>query len=161
MAREESSREDLMREATGLRPRIEFTTDDEPAPVIVGFRRGGAASVFFGEDPVVQFNARGELRRGFFQGRLIKAERGRLAMLTRVRAETQTQLVRREMNAAETAEFLREVQRRLLALRDALTSGNGRVLRQVPEDDDVLGAVLAWLNSLEKSLPIARSPGVQ
>jgi hypothetical protein len=147
-----------MREATALAIRIELTTDDEPAPVIVGFRPGGGASVFFGEDPVVQFNARGEFRRGYFQGQLIKAERGRLAALTRVRTETETQLVRRELDPAESSALVCEVERRLFDLRDAARSGKLQVLRQVPEAEDVLGAVKAWLDSLDASLPIAASP---
>ncbi len=70
MARDESSREDLLREATALVERIELVphaTDPLIAAsdlfdkhIVAGFRRDGALSVFFGEDPVYHFNAEGE-----------------------------------------------------------------------------------------------------
>src|SRR5215216_4505512 len=94
MAREGSSREDLLREATALVERIELlprTTDRSMVAsdlvgehIIAGFRRDGALSIFFGEDPVYQFNAAGALRRAYCDGKLLKAARGRLAALQRV-----------------------------------------------------------------------------
>ena len=160
MARDESAREDLMREATALSRRIELEVEGEPAPVIIGFRRDGAASVFFGDDPVIQFTARGELRRGYLAGRLIKAERGRIAALTRVRTQGETQLLRHDLDPAETAEFLRAMQTRLVALRDEIEEGRCRVLRHVPEKGDMLRDVRQWLEALETPLRIAATPRV-
>src|SRR5204863_2544475 len=78
MAREESSREDLLREATALVERIELIPNGSTSDgrIVAGFRRNGALSVFFGEDPVYQFNAAGELRRAYTDGKLLKADRG-------------------------------------------------------------------------------------
>jgi hypothetical protein len=160
MARDESAREDLMREATALSRRIELEVEGEPAPVIIGFRRDGAASVFFGDNPVIQFNARGELRRGFVAGRLIKAERCRLVGLTRVRTQGETQLLRHELDGTETAEFLRAMQTRLVALRDEIEGGRCRVLRQVPDGGEVLRDIREWLSALETPLGIAATPRV-
>ncbi|HEX3599001.1 MAG TPA: hypothetical protein VHU84_02590, partial [Lacipirellulaceae bacterium] len=77
MSREESQREDLIREATALVERIEISFDasvsndpDSPQQVIIGFRANGALSIFFGEDPVYQFNSAGDLRRAYWNGQL-------------------------------------------------------------------------------------------
>src|SRR3954469_16416273 len=120
MAREESGREDLLREATALIERIELrprTTDLSIAasnlsdePIVAGFRRDGALSIFFGEDPVYQFNAGGELRRAYFSGKLLKATRGRLVALERVRTEHEVQLMRNELLREEEVEFLNQME---------------------------------------------------
>ena len=52
MALHEQDREDLLSEATALVQRVELRVEGFAEPVIVGFRRGGEASVFFGADPV-------------------------------------------------------------------------------------------------------------
>src|SRR5215212_3746686 len=123
MAREESSRENLLREATALVERIELsprTTDVSIAAsklldqsIVAGFRRDGALSIFFGEDPVYQFNAAGELRRAYCNGKLLKATRGQLAALERVRTENEVQLVRHELSREEEAVFLKQMEDRL------------------------------------------------
>src|SRR5689334_1384312 len=72
MAREEHQREDLLREATALVERAEIRLPGCEAAIVVGFRRDGAPSFFFGDDFVVQFNPHHELRRGYWNGRLVK-----------------------------------------------------------------------------------------
>jgi hypothetical protein len=49
MARQESAREDLMREAVALVRRIELHVNGEPAPVVIGCRRDGAVSILRGD----------------------------------------------------------------------------------------------------------------
>src|SRR5688500_7447259 len=116
MARHESDREDILREAAALVERAELVVPGENEPVVIGFRTGGAASVFFGGDPVYQFNSQGELRRAFVRGLLYKAERGRLVELRRERTSHETSLIRRELDAAEQDEMLRGAETRLLAV---------------------------------------------
>ncbi len=158
MAREESPREDLMREAVALVQRIEFQVEGESSPVVAGFRRDGSISLYFGEDPVVQFNTRQQIRRGFHAGQLIKAERERLVALTRVRTERETELLRHELSDEETRAYLQEIQGRLSRLRAAIDQQRCVVLRQVPQDEDVLLRVRQWLDSLGDTLPIASAP---
>ena len=52
MARQESNREDLMQEATGLFRRVEWTVPFAHDPVVAGFKKNGAFSVYFGAEPV-------------------------------------------------------------------------------------------------------------
>src|SRR5262245_2457169 len=110
MARQESEREDLLREATALVERIELAprsaAGSATAHVIAGFRRDGGLSIFFGDDPVYQFNAAGELRRAYCEGKLVKAVGGRLANLSRLRTVGEVQLVRHDLSDAEELTFV-------------------------------------------------------
>jgi hypothetical protein len=169
MAREESSREDLLGEATALVERIEIVPRAPAAPapmhptaetpIVAGFRAEGGLSVFFGEDPVYQFNADGELRRAYCAGTLLKAVRGRLVALTRERAEHRTQLLRHELTDEEHAEFLAGLTVRLQELAASLATSHFDVRGQVPVDADVLGRLRSWLETY-KSWPIAVRPNV-
>lgn len=167
MARHESNREDLLREATALVERIEllprvagtFTSANVAAgeTIVAGFRAVGALSVFFGSDPVYQFNAAGELRRAYWNGLLFKAMRGRLVSLQRVRREHEVQLVRHELTDAEQATFLSKVSACMRELTNSLAANAMEVAGQVPQDADVLGRLQAWLAD-HQEWPIAARP---
>jgi hypothetical protein len=158
MARHESDREDLLREATALVPRAELTVPGEAEPVVVGFRDGGSASIYFGGDPVYQFNSAGELRRAYADGLLYKAERGRLIELRRERTTAQTQLVRRELTDQEQAALLAAAAARLKRLGEALATSSATVTGQVPADGDVAARIRSWLPLVCSPLRIAPRP---
>lgn len=159
MAREESDREDLLREATAFVERIEFAPTDRPAAdrVFIGFRADGAMSAFFGADPVYQFNAAGELRRAFCKGLLFKAMKGRLISLERGRQKHQVQLLRHELSEQEQARFLSQMRGRLREFVDQFNTRQLAVVGQVPAQTNVLGRVRNWFAAHE-SFPIARTP---
>jgi len=157
MAREESNREDLLREATALVERIELVVNG--AHVVAGFRKEGALSIFFGEDPVYQFNAVGELRRAFCDGNLIKAVRGKLVALQRTRTETEVQLVRHDLRATEKASLLARMASQLHELEVSLTSDNFTVIGQQPPASDVAGRLKTWFRD-HKEWPVADRPNV-
>ena len=164
MAREESDREDLLRDATALVERVEIvlhgvSAEDESNRVLIGFRRGGAASFFFGDDPVYQFNTGGELRRAYSDGLLYKAVRGRLVALERVRTASEVRLQRHELNDDEQRDFMRKVQKRLTELAAALSNGQYEIVAQVPSDADVIGRARNWLAE-QRSYRIAAAPNV-
>jgi hypothetical protein len=158
MARHESHREDLLAEATALVERVEFAIAGEPEPVVVGFRRNGAAGIYFGQDTAYQFNADGELRRAFIDDRLYKADRGRLASLDRQRTDEEVQLVRHDLDAPESKRFLDEMQQRVRRLGQALASGQFQLLRQASEGGDVTPRIIRWLEQLPATIEVARSP---
>ena len=158
MARHEEPREDLMREATALRERAELSVTGMEEAVIVGFRAGGAGCVYVGDDLSWQFNPRGELRRGFIEGRLLKAESGRLVALTRERSASETALVRHECTAEETAALLGTCATLLDQLQAVLAAGECQLVQQVPAEGDVLGRIYDWLASLPRPLAIADTP---
>jgi hypothetical protein len=151
MARDESSREDLLREATALVERIELVLPtDDLQHIIAGFRRNGAFSVFFGEDPVYQFNVAGELRRAYCDGKLVKAIRGRLAAMQRVRMQHEVQLVRHELSREEEAVFLRQMNERFRHLSELINANQLEVVGQVPSGVDVLSRLKKCLAAHDK-----------
>jgi len=161
MARRESEREDILREATALAERVELKIPDFEEPVVGGFRREGAASVFFGADPVCQFNTAGELRRAYVGGLLYKAERGRLVALRRERTATEVALIRRELDDAETKALLTDLESHLSRLKVAFSQNSLAVVGQVPSDMDIIGRVSLWLDSLPPRIAVAAMPNVR
>jgi hypothetical protein len=160
MAREESDREDLLREAVGLVRRVELRIAGEPEPVTAGYRRNGALSLYFGADPVWQFNTAGELRRGYTAGKLLKAEAGRLVVITRERTADVTQLLSRELTEEEARAVLLAVAQRIDHLRSALEVGRYDIVGQVPAGLDIVRELLSTIQMLPATPMIAASPRV-
>lgn len=159
MASDERDREDLMREATALVERIEIEVNLKP--IVVGFRRNGAGSIFFGADPVYQFNADDQLRRAFVDGLLYKAEKGRLVALRRERDAQQVSLLRHELTDSETDAFCASFDARKQSLQFDLENGGGEIVAQVPTDKDLATRVVEWLANLSYPIRFADSPRVQ
>lgn len=161
MARDEKDREDLLAEATALVRRAELCVPPWQEPLVIGFRRDGAASVYFGAGPAYHFNAQNQLRRAYCGGLLYKSERGRLASLERRRGQGQVQLLRHDLTGEETDRFCAELASRLGELGRALNEGRCKLLRQEPADADILGQISDWLAALGPQIEIARSPRVR
>ena len=160
MAKDERDREDMLAEATALVQRVELDVEGFADHIIVGFRENGAGSVYFGAEPVYQLNSKDELRRAYANSCLLKADRGRLIALARRRATDQVQLVRHELNDAETELFRAEMRRCIGALDAALRAGRFQIIGQVPEGADVVVRAQKWLAGLVQDVSIARSPRV-
>ena len=158
MARNESDREDLIREATALRQRVEWIVPGERGLVVVGFRRDGSLSVFFDQDPVYQFNPTGQLRRAYVDGFLFRTQGHTLARLTRERTAANTTLLRHDLTADELEQFQTAMRDRLARLFERLNASAVRVEREVREQDiadyaDGLEDVLSVENWLAPALP--------
>lgn len=156
----EVDREDLLGEATALVDRVELLVDGFADPVVVGFRQQGAASFYFGADPVYQFNARGELRRAYCDGLLYKADGGRLAAMNRRRTGEAVELVRRDLSEDEQAAFGKRMAARLCQLRDALAEDRYEVRGEVSTTGDAVADVRRWLAKTPLPPPIAHRPNV-
>jgi hypothetical protein len=159
MARQESDREDLLREATALVERIELAPSHDPLGehLVIGFRSNGAMSIYFGSDIAYQFNSSGQLRRAYADGLLLKAVRGRLVALERARQDDQVQLLRRQLPDDEQSRFLDILMKRL---GDVIEQCNKNLLvtvGQFPPDVDVLSRTLSWLSQCD-AVKIAASP---
>jgi hypothetical protein len=159
MARQETDKEDLLREATALVERVELATVSHPhgSHITAGFRLDGAASIFVGADPVYQFNAAGELRRAYCQDLLYKAMHGRLIHLRRVRTQDEVQLLRHELTEAEQNTFMTKMKDALADLAAALTRGECKIIGQVPKDADIIGRLQEWLTR-QRFIKIAATP---
>jgi hypothetical protein len=159
MARQESDREDLLREATALVERIELAPSSASSgeQVVMGFRSNGAMSIYFGSNITYQFNSIGQLRRAYADGLLLKAERGRLVALERVRKDSQVQLLRRQLLEDEQAKFLDVMMKRFGDLIEQCNKNLLVTVGQVPPDVDVLSRALNWLSHCD-AVTIAESP---
>jgi hypothetical protein len=158
MARREQDREDLLAEATALVERVSLQLPGDAGPTVVGFRRDGSASFYFGSGCVYQFTSAGELRRAFAGDLLLKATGGKLVSLRRERAAGAVTLVSHELDAAETSAFLAEMHLALAGLGRALRDRSATQLGRVPDDVDVAGRVQAWLEQNAHRIAIAASP---
>jgi hypothetical protein len=160
VARHEQDREDLLREATALVRRIELLVAGEPETVVIGFRAGGAASIYFGAAPVYQFNTQLELRRAFDEIGPLKVVGRQLIRFQRVRTATRTELVSTPLSPAEQVSFLTLARNRLEILHASLAQGKLSIVGQVPPDSNLLATVIAWLSKLPPVLSCAEQSGV-
>jgi hypothetical protein len=161
VAKFEQSREDLLAEATALVERIELALPAESANVVIGFRKTGAASLYFGEDPAYHFNSAGQLRRAYLDGQLLKAEREQLITMTRQPNAGEVQLRSRMLTAAQSSDVLEALSRRVTALERNLANGHFQIVGQMPGAVDVVGRVRQLLADLAAGVSIAASPRVQ
>jgi hypothetical protein len=156
MTRQENDREDLLREATGLIDRVEIRIRGWTAPLVAGFRDHGAVSLFVGQDEVYQFDTHLAWRRGYWQGKLLKAERGRLIELTRQRTPTQTVLQRRELTSGEEQAHLLRLSGRIEQLRRSLREGRFETLGEASKSGNAVIPRLAdWLDTFPTTVEIA------
>jgi hypothetical protein len=158
VARHELAREDLLAEAKALVERVEIARRAAGEHVVIGFRRDGSASCYFGSDSAFHFNSRGELRRAYLDDELLKAEHRRLVALIRRRTGSEVQLLRRELTAEQTRQVLDDLKRRMAEVDRDIDAGNFQLIGQVPETADVLGRAHTWLKDLAVDLKIAQGP---
>ena len=161
MSRQESEREDLLREATALVERVELRLPEQPESIVAGFRRDGAASFYFGQSPVYQFNGRGELRRAYVGGLLYKVDSGKLVEMRRERTATAVELRSRLLSPEETGKFLLDAEDCLKRLRHALVARIAEVIGQVPSDKDIATRVAVWLQELPAGIVLAKTSRLQ
>lgn len=135
MARNESDREDLMREATALVRRCQWVRHDGTEVAICGFRREGGLSIYLGADPVYHFDSNGLLRRAFRSGKLLRTQGNTLAQLTRQRTREATQLVRMDLEEQERDDFLAEMSQQIERLRREITKGVVTISQRIPQND--------------------------
>ena len=155
MAREEHEREDMLAEATAFVERAEVTLVDGGGAVFFGFRHDGAASVYFGGEPVYHFNSRGELRRAFVDGAIIKAEGGRLVRLRRERPCGSVRLMRYELTDQELHQFLSQLHEKFNILRTALMSARFTLVGRFPKDSPVVARFTTWIADREGGIGVA------
>lgn len=158
MARQENAREDLFAEATALVERAEIHT--KPEPSVIGFRTGGAASVYYCGCMAYHFDSANRLRRAYDGDLLYKADRGRLASLERRRFADEVQLLRHDLDDAEMAKFLDQLARIFGGLKKALSTGALKWLREIPEGGAVRARIAQWVAGLPERIEIAQSARV-
>ena len=151
MAANESDREDLMREAVALTERIELRVPGFSEFITIGFRSNLAMSVFVGQDPVYQFDPTFRLRRAFVGGFLFRSQLATLAKLQRVRTETETQLLRYDLNSQELATFRDSMLNILRTIRSELTRNSIETMRCVPGNTELLPRICSALEAIPET----------
>ena len=156
----------MLREATALVNRIELRiapTSEAKEPVVVGFRRDGSISFYFGADPVYQFNVEHAFRRGYFQGTLLKAENGRIVQLTQSRDGGQLVFLRHEFDASATNDYLERMKRDLIEFKRACQSSAVEIVGAVVEqgtENELIDCIVGWIDEHVDSIAIAAVPNV-
>jgi hypothetical protein len=160
MARETHDRENLLRDAVALVPRVMMRVQmrGRSVEVFAGYR-GESLSLYFDDDPVYHFNDIGELRRAYVDGRLIKAERGQLVLLVRKQTECETVLVRHAAGEESDRRLVAELSAILHDLAAEVSDNRMEVVGQIPDDGDGVKRLSAWLTSHTTPV-IAASPHV-
>jgi hypothetical protein len=148
MPRHFAHSEDLMQEAVALVERVELRLPRSTDTVVAGFRHDGRFSLYIGDDPYYQFDPQGRLRRALVGNRMFRTQGSGLAALTRERKSETTELVRRDLDPAQFAQFLRVMLDEIGVLRQALASGNFQIVRQVPADTPILGCLVEALDAI-------------
>lgn len=158
MAHHESDREDLFAEATAYAFRIELAVPGRLQPVLIALRDGGGGSIYFTQEDVWHFNEQGQVRRGYADGALYKAERGRLVKLVRERTAEATILRRTDLDESETAARLDDLRNALALLLAMIVAGKVRVLRATDDSTAGLARAAGWIDETLPRLAVARSP---
>ena len=161
LARDAHDREDLLRDARGLSPRVELEVAlaGDSVELFAGFR-GESLSLYFGQDPVFHFNERGQLRRAYIDDELLKADRGRLIAMRRERTEAETSLVSRPLAEDETRTLLVDLGQRLYELAAAVAAVDYKVVGEVPDDGSAMTRLQAWLTGRRGPIELAAAPHV-
>lgn len=138
-----------------MRNRIEWQIPSESEPVFAGVRSDGSLSVYFGQDPVYQFNHAGQLRRAYAGGFLYRTQGATLARLNRERSPDETILARCDLNSEELSQFLARMDDRLTRLRESIADGSAIQLRSVSEGKaaDYQSLIESAINASPKLAP--------
>ncbi len=159
MSRNEADRDDLLAEVVALTRRVELRTPSHGEPVVIGFRANGWLSIYFGSDPMYQFDESGQLRRAFVGGLLYRTQGTTLAQLRRERSASETTLLRRDLTELELVDFQRIVREAIGVLRQHLVTDQIVILRRIPIVDvrlidDIVAALARAGDSAEFLAPV-------
>ena len=159
MATEEHDREDLLRDAKMMPLRAQATIDD--VTVVVGFRGDGQVSLYFGPDPVFQFNSKRELRRVFYRADRYAAENGCLVKLIRSQRGGKVEFQRESIDAVLRDSILCVLSACLRTLNEATEAEADNWQLADSESEYTLGDFLTqlrtWLESMRWAPRIAKS----
>ena len=158
MTRRVEGGEDLLTEATALVERIKLRLSGSPDAIVAGFRRDCSLSMFFGTEPVYQFNSAGELRRAFDHGKPYKAQDRSLLCIDRQHKPGKVELVSRPLAEGQLCEFSRKMLAHLSELETALREGSFEIEGQVPSDADIVARLREWLDMHGHDFRPARTP---
>ncbi len=154
MARQESDKEDLIRDATAMVERAELNCNGWSTVITIGFFRDGRCTIYFDQDPYYQFDARGLLRRAYVDGLLYRSQTSTLARMDRHRPAgvdgntEQVILQRVDLTEPELGEFREQMLLQIGRLHDSIRHDNYRIRRAVTIDGTLPERTLPLLDSV-------------
>ncbi len=152
MARDQQDREDLIAEATGLVTRMEFTVPSFDGPIVIGWKRNRAFSIYLDQDPVYQFDAIFRLRRAYVKTRLYRSQGETIAELTRHQTPNQTILARIDLDLLSCAEFLQTMTSTLRSILQDISQNRFAMVAWISADnlspDQILNSLTLALRAI-------------
>lgn len=130
MARHESDREDLIKDATAYTTRVEFAASSG-VTVFVGIRRDDVTAIYFDQDPMYQFDKNGRIRRALVDGVLYRTQGDTLSRLSRNRSEQETVLERTDLTPDELTVFVETMDESIRAFVKDIADESTVTLRSV------------------------------
>ena len=158
MARDEDSREDLLREATALVQRVELQVEGFAEPIVAGFRRDGAASFYFGQRCFISIQHRRPTPPRLSRRPTVQSRSRPIGAIDAPRTADEVDLLRHECKADEEREFLAIDGPKTIRVATSVWSRVLSVLGQIPPDGNVAGRVGDWLSIQADPIPLACSP---
>ena len=132
MARRESDREDLFEEFRSAVAKWELSVPGFDEHVVCGIRKDGRVSIYFGPDPVYHFDAENRLLRAYCDGFLYRTQGTTLAQLKRRRSETETSLIRHDLDVLQLQTFTGQCREKLSHLLATIQERQCVVIRREP-----------------------------
>lgn len=154
MAINHEKREDLMRDATAYVRRLTIPISIVTEPIFLGLRQHGGWSVYFGEDPVFQFNAQHKLRRVHFDNQNFAASDGRLILLDRVRLGGQVEFQRIHLADTERS-IIANCHKRLYELAEVMETHRDSAVCFPEGDRELVSDLLKLVQSTYSNIQIA------
>jgi len=154
LARHETDKEDLIRDATALVERAEIICEGWSAVITIGFFRDGRCAVYFDQDPFYQYDCRGLLRRAFDSGLLYRSQGSTLAQINRRRTTSgnsgkgTVMLCRRDLSGAEVRQFGERMTLHINRLHKSIEPGEYSLCRAVTSDGEVPARTLPMLKAV-------------
>jgi hypothetical protein len=156
MARTEHDREDLLRDGKQMPVRAECQIDG--VAVVIGFRKQGQVSLYFGPDTVFQFNVARELRRVFFMGKRFAAIQGKLCELTRQIQGGKVQFVSSVIDVDDELAILNVLHDGLAKVQTAFESPDSKWNIIEFGSEDFHKQLSHWLAAVSVNIVVAEIP---
>ena len=152
MAIEEHDREDLLRDGRTMAVRGELVLDG--VTIVIGFRRQGQFSLYWGADRVFQFDESQQLRRVYLDGRKYAAESGELIELTRPTRGGRVELTRQGVDESTTSTIVDTISGTLSRLSAIISDKESEWSTVGASDADFHDRVIGWLQTIPSPLQI-------
>ena len=134
MAINRAARENLMRDATAYTRRLMLRSAQSDERILIGLRQQGGWSIYFGEDPVYQFNDQCKVRRVHGANQSYAATDGKLYWLQRNQLGGRVE-IQRTYSADTERRMLADCLQRLQELAARMLSNSVEIVERLPVDD--------------------------